>query len=60
MTMPGSEIEKRIKTLVIVVIVILHVLRRASTVNHVFIIVSVSGMGEKLISRAQATGVKMV
>ena len=31
-------LEKRIKTLVIVVIVILHVLRRASTVNHVFII----------------------
>ena len=40
-------LEKRIKTLVIVVIVILHVLRRASTVNHVFIIVGVSGMGGK-------------
>ena len=54
MTMPGSEIEKRIKTLVIVVIVILHVLRCASTVNHVFIIVSISGMGGK--AHQQSTG----
>lgn len=48
MIMLGFEIEKRIKTLVIVVIVIFYVLRRVSTVNYVFIIVGVSGMGGKI------------